>query len=151
MGTDYERGFPADGEGPVRPVSLSAFDIDTYPVTNADFAAFVAATNFRTEAEVFGWSFVFWSHIPAERFEELVEDTAAPTPWWCKVPGATWKHPLGPGSDVEATLNHPSFMFRGTMLQPTQHGHRRRFQPRRNGSTPRVVASNRNYIPGETN
>jgi formylglycine-generating enzyme len=78
MGTDYERGFPADGEGPVRPVSLSAFNIDTYPVTNADFAALVAATNFRTEAEVFGWSFVFWSHIPPERFEELVEDTAAP-------------------------------------------------------------------------
>jgi len=52
MGTDYQKGFPADGEGPVRPVSLSAFDIDTYPVTNADFASFVAGTNFRTEAEV---------------------------------------------------------------------------------------------------
>src|ERR1700758_3410584 len=77
MGTDYQRGFPADGEGPVRPVSLSAFDMDTYPVTNADFATFVTATKFRTEAEVFGWSFVFWSHIPPERFEELVEDTAA--------------------------------------------------------------------------
>ncbi len=107
MGTDYAHGFPADGEGPVRPVSLSAFEIDTFPVTNADFAAFIAATSFRTEAEVFGWSFVFWSHIPPERFEELVEDTAAATPWWCKVPGATWNHPLGPGSDVEATLHHP--------------------------------------------
>jgi sulfatase modifying factor 1 len=107
MGTDYQRGFPADGEGPVRRVSLSAFDIDTYPVTNADFAAFIAATSFRTEAEVFGWSFVFWSHIPPERFEELVEDTAAPAPWWCKVPGATWNHPLGPGSDLQDTLNHP--------------------------------------------
>src|SRR6201996_7657468 len=51
MGTDYKQGFPADGEGPVRPVLLSPFSIDTYPVTNADFAAFVAATNFRTEAE----------------------------------------------------------------------------------------------------
>src|ERR1700744_3789754 len=59
MGTDYPHGFPGDGEGPVRPVSLSAFEIDTYPVTNADFAAFVAATHFQTEAEVFGWSFVF--------------------------------------------------------------------------------------------
>ncbi|HTF72264.1 MAG TPA: hypothetical protein VK638_57320, partial [Edaphobacter sp.] len=32
MGTNYAHGFPADGEGPVRPVSLSAFDIDTFPV-----------------------------------------------------------------------------------------------------------------------
>jgi formylglycine-generating enzyme len=107
MGTDYGRGFPADGEGPVRPVSLSAFAIDTYPVTNADFGAFVAATNFRTEAEAFGWSFVFWSHIPADRFEELVEDTVAPAPWWCKVPGATWNHPAGPGSDLRDALNRP--------------------------------------------
>lgn len=107
MGTNYARGFPADGEGPVRPVSLSAFDIDTFPVTNADFAAFIAATNHKTEAEIFNWSFVFWAHIPPNRFEELVEDTAAQTPWWCKVPGATWKHPEGPGSSIEDRLNHP--------------------------------------------
>src|SRR5580704_4774680 len=30
MGTDYAKGFPEDGEGPVRPVSLSAFEIDTF-------------------------------------------------------------------------------------------------------------------------
>jgi sulfatase modifying factor 1 len=106
-GTDYEKGFPADGEGPVRRVSLSAFEIDTFPVTNADFAAFVEQTGHRTEAEVFGWSFVFWSHIPVERFETVVEDTAAQTPWWCKVPGSFWKHPEGPGSDIEQRLNHP--------------------------------------------
>jgi sulfatase modifying factor 1 len=107
MGTNYQQGFLADGEGPVRPVSLSPFSIDTYPVTNADFAAFVAATHFRTEAEAFGWSFVFWAHILEDRFEELVEDTVAQAPWWCKVPGACWKHPAGPGSGIEATSNHP--------------------------------------------
>jgi formylglycine-generating enzyme len=107
MGTDYVRGFPADGEGPVRVVTLSPFEIDVFPVTNALFAAFVEATNYRTEAEVFGWSFVFWSHIPAERFNELVEDTAAYTPWWCKVPGATWNHPEGPGSNLNHRRNHP--------------------------------------------
>jgi hypothetical protein len=48
-------------------------------------------TSYRAEVEVFGWSFVFWSHILAERFETVVEDTAAHTPWWCKVPGALWK------------------------------------------------------------
>jgi len=107
MGTNYSQGFPADGEGPVRRVILSSFDIDTYPVTNGDFASFIAATSYRTEAEVFGWSFVFSAHIPEESFEKVVEDTVAQTPWWCKVPGATWDHPEGPGSDVKDRGNHP--------------------------------------------
>jgi formylglycine-generating enzyme required for sulfatase activity len=107
MGTDYELGFPADGEGPVRAVALSAFAIDTYPVTNLDFAAFLEATQYRTEAEVFGWSFVFWAHIAEERFESVVEDTAAATPWWCKVPGARWDAPEGPGSNVDGRMDHP--------------------------------------------
>jgi formylglycine-generating enzyme len=107
MGTGYAHGFPADGEGPVRAVSLPPFEIDTCPVTNAEFADFIDATGYRTEAEVFGWSFVFWSHIPAERFTELVEDTAAHTPWWCKVPGAAWNHPEGPGSSLDDRARHP--------------------------------------------
>ncbi|QMV19748.1 SUMF1/EgtB/PvdO family nonheme iron enzyme [Granulicella sp. 5B5] len=107
MGTDYPHGFLKDGEGPIRQVSLSPFEIDIYPVTNEDFVRFVDTTGYRTEAEAFGWSFVFWSHIPPERFEELVENTAAQTPWWCKVPGASWKQPEGPGSSVESRLKHP--------------------------------------------
>ena len=107
MGTDYERAFPLDGEGPVRPVELSAFEIDTFPVTNHDFTKFVDATGYRTESEVFAWSFVFWMHLPPERLDELVEDTVAAAPWWCKVRGADWRHPEGPGSDVSTRLNHP--------------------------------------------
>jgi hypothetical protein len=34
----------------------------------------LTATEYRTEAEVFGWSFVFWAHIPSSRFSTLVED-----------------------------------------------------------------------------
>jgi len=107
MGTDYVRGFPTDGEGPVRPVFLSPFDIDAFPVTNADFAQFISATGYRTEAELYGWSFVFWSHIPKSRFESLVEDTVAQAPWWCKVLDASWNQPEGPGSDVKDRLDHP--------------------------------------------
>ena len=107
MGTDYERAFTADGEGPIRPVTLSPFAIDTYPVTNKDFAAFVDATGYRTESEVFGWSFCFWMHLPPERLDELVEDTVAAAPWWCKVQGADWAHPEGPGSDITTRPNHP--------------------------------------------
>jgi formylglycine-generating enzyme required for sulfatase activity len=41
MGTDYAGGFPMDGEGPVRRVSLSPFAIDVFPVNNAEFATLV--------------------------------------------------------------------------------------------------------------
>jgi len=107
MGTDYAGGFPQDGEGPVRRVAVSPFQIDAFPVTNEDFAAFVDATGYRTEAEVFGWSFVFWSHIPEGRRDELIEDTVAAAPWWCKVPGAFWRQPEGPGSGIKDRLRHP--------------------------------------------
>ncbi len=107
MGTDYKDAFSADGEGPVRRVSLAPFEIDTYPVTNEDFALFVADTGYKTESEIFGWSFVFWMHLPEDRLDELVEDTVAAAPWWCKVSGADWAHPEGPGSDVKDRGRHP--------------------------------------------
>src|SRR4051812_6337938 len=59
MGTDDVLGFPDDGEGPVRPVALAPFRISAYAVTNDDFAAFVADTGHVTDAERYGWSFVF--------------------------------------------------------------------------------------------
>jgi formylglycine-generating enzyme required for sulfatase activity len=107
MGADSPEAFPDDGEGPVRVVHLAPFELDRFPVTNDLFAEFVAATGYRTEAECFGWSFVFWAHIPQQRFKELVEDTVAAAPWWCKVPGAYWNAPEGPGSNVADRANHP--------------------------------------------
>ncbi|HEY1214339.1 MAG TPA: formylglycine-generating enzyme family protein [Bryobacteraceae bacterium] len=107
MGTDYAEAFPEDGEGPVREVTLDPFWIDQHPVTNELFSQFVEATGYRTEAERFGWSFVFWAHIPKERFYELVVDTVAAAPWWCKVPGANWRSPEGPGSAIKSRGNHP--------------------------------------------
>lgn len=106
MGTEAST-FADDGEGPIREITLSSFWLDRYPVTNALFARFVEATGYKTEAEVFGWSFVFWSHIPKKRFQELVEDTAAAAPWWCKVSGACWRAPEGPGSDLDVRADHP--------------------------------------------
>lgn len=43
MGTD-EVGFPGDGEGPVREVTVDPFSISRLAVTNAEFAAFVEVT-----------------------------------------------------------------------------------------------------------
>jgi sulfatase modifying factor 1 len=107
MGTDYAESLPLDGEGPVRRVTLSPFRIERFPVTNARFSEFVDATGYKTEAEAFNWSFVFWSHIPKDRFHQMVEDTVAAAPWWCKVRGVCWSAPEGPGSSIEKRMNYP--------------------------------------------
>ena len=107
MGTDYPSGFPQDGEGPVREISIDRFAIGRCPVTNERFGEFVQATGYVTDAERYGWSFVFWSHIPKSRFAELVRDTVAAAPWWCQVPGARWNAPEGPGSSVSSRERHP--------------------------------------------
>lgn len=103
MGTDTP-GYPADGEGPARPVILEPFAIDTYAVTNRRFAAFVDDTGFITEVENFGWSFVFAGLLP---------DDFPPTrgvvgaEWWRQVEGACWQHPFGPQSDLVGLGDHP--------------------------------------------
>src|SRR5688572_8024342 len=51
-------------EWPVREVTLESFDIGRCAVTNADFAVFVDATGYRTDAERYGWSFVFAGLLP---------------------------------------------------------------------------------------
>jgi formylglycine-generating enzyme len=107
MGTDSEEGFPSDGEGPVRKVTLDPFYMDIYPVTNLPFREFVRATRYQTEAERFGWSFVFRGHIPPERYRELVEATVTGEDWWCKVKGADWQHPYGPDSGIDAAADYP--------------------------------------------
>jgi len=106
MGSDDPDGFPADGEGPVRPARLAPFAIDPYAVTNAQFAIFVKATGHRTDAELFGWSFVFYQFLPPDA-APLVEHRVAAAPWWWRVPGACWKEPEGPGSSITRRQNHP--------------------------------------------
>lgn len=96
--------FPVDGEGPRRFVDLPAYRIDEAAVSNARFAAFVAATGHVTEAEGYGWSFVFERDV-AEPAAGLQRPEGAP--WWCRVDGANWREPEGPGSTIEARLDHP--------------------------------------------
>ena len=63
MGTEDDVGFPADGEGPVRQVKVKPLYVDECSVTNNQFEQFVRATSYRTEAERFGWSFVFHTFV----------------------------------------------------------------------------------------
>lgn len=106
MGTDTKEGFPADGEGPVRQVEIDSFQISPYAVTNADFKLFVDATGYVTEAERFGWSYVF--HLLAsDQIKESVANVPQEVPWWLVVEGACWSAPEGPDSHIEDRLNHP--------------------------------------------
>lgn len=106
MGTNSKEGFPEDGEGPIREVLLNSFYIDQTTVTNQDFNTFIEATGYRTDAEKFGWSFVFFQLLPKEILAKQPQ-VAAQTPWWCAIPGAQWNHPEGPQSNLKSRMNHP--------------------------------------------
>lgn len=108
MGTDDDVGFPADGEGPARSVTVSPFFIDRYAVTNAQFLTFVKDTGYETDAERFGWSFVFEDFLP-DAARPHVMDRVPDAPWWVAVEGASWLRPEGPGSNVleDDRLLHP--------------------------------------------
>ncbi len=104
MGTD-DSTFPADGEGPVRPVRLSPFRMGRVPVTNALFAIFLGATGYVTDAERFGSSFVFRGHLTPE--QQGAQQMVTSAPWWCCIEGACWHAPEGPGSSVTGRGDHP--------------------------------------------
>ena len=106
MGTEEKEGFPADGEGPVREVTIDAFHIGSTTVTNAEFESFVRATGYQTDAERFGWSFVFYGLLSADMRNREYQ-VAAQTPWWCAIPEARWDQPEGPGSSIQNRMDHP--------------------------------------------
>jgi sulfatase modifying factor 1 len=106
MGTDDKEGFPADGEGPVRKVKLKPFYIDACTVSNADFSTFVQATGYKTEAETFGWSFVFHLLV-SQQVASQVTQVVQGSPWWLNVAGAYWKHPEGADSSIRDRMDHP--------------------------------------------
>lgn len=104
MGTDDAWSYPSDGEGPAFEATLSPFAIDATAVTVDEFEVFVAATGHQTDAERFGWSFVFGGLLPDD-FPETRGVAAAP--WWRQVFGADWRHPEGPQSTVAERGAHP--------------------------------------------
>lgn len=103
MGSESPETVPADGEGPLRRITLTAYYMSKFAVTNRQFLEFVRATGYRTEAERFGWSFVFRNHVPP-----ALRVAAMPgTPWWVRVNGADWAHPEGPDSSICDRHNYP--------------------------------------------
>ncbi len=84
-------------EGPPEKVFVSPFRLQAHEVTNRQFAEFVAATGYVTEAEQNGGSAQFRkSATPGDLLS-----------WWRLEPGATWKTPAGAGSNLEGLDLHP--------------------------------------------
>ncbi|XP_073951567.1 formylglycine-generating enzyme [Choristoneura fumiferana] len=109
---DYQLGtddimIETDSEGPLRTVKLETFLIDRFEVSNRDFMKFVSSTNYKTEAETFGDSFVFTLFLNATYREELKDFRVVQAPWWYKVDGANWRHPYGRDSNISDSMDHP--------------------------------------------
>jgi sulfatase modifying factor 1 len=106
-------GFP--DAAPIHRVTLKPFFIDEHEVTNAEFAAFVAATRYVTVAEqkpdprefpdVPKAQLVAGSAVFSKPGRE--GSLAGPPQWWRYVAGANWRHPLGPGSNLKGQENAP--------------------------------------------
>jgi len=105
MGTNDTDGIQQDREGPVRECKVETFLLDRFAVTNEEFMHFVKETGYRTEAEKFGWSFVFYQLIPPHAALEVQQ--VAATPWWYAVGQAVWFRPEGPQSSISERMDHP--------------------------------------------
>lgn len=107
MGGDDHDQVPGDGEAPVRLVRLRPYLIDATAVTNAQYATFVKATGYVTDAERYGWSSVFHLWAAPVAPADLIDAVVPGASWWRAVRGASWRHPEGRGSDVSGRQNHP--------------------------------------------
>ena len=111
MGSDQH--YPE--EAPAHRVELAGFWIDRAPVTNAQFLKFVKATSYRTLAESFADSALYPDADAAQLQPASIVFVPPAGPvgqanhysWWQYVPGASWRHPEGPGSSIKGRGQHP--------------------------------------------
>ena len=102
-------------ESPVHERRIESFQLDQHPVTNGDFAEFVAATGYVTVAERELNPADFPDADPADLVPGAMVFTPTSGPvdlrdwrqWWRWQPGAYWREPEGPGSSVDGRLRHP--------------------------------------------
>ncbi len=111
MGSD--RHYPE--EAPARAVAVDGFRIARRQVTNAQFAAFADATGYGTVAER-PLDPADFPGAPPENLQPgsmVFRRTAGPvdlrhlSQWWAWTPGASWRHPEGPGSSTAGREDHP--------------------------------------------
>lgn len=121
MGSDHQLAKP--NERPTHRVAVRGLWMDQHHVTNAEFRRFVDATNYVTTAErkpdwetikvqvppgtpkppesaLVAGAMVFKGTEQPVRLDDWSQ-------WWAFVPGADWKHPRGPDSNIDGKDNHP--------------------------------------------
>uniref|UniRef100_A0A670JP31 Sulfatase modifying factor 2 n=1 Tax=Podarcis muralis TaxID=64176 RepID=A0A670JP31_PODMU len=99
-------GFLDGKEGDGAFKKVKPFLMDKYPVTNKDFREFVRDQKYKTEAEQYGWSFVFEDFVP-EELKKKVTRKLESAPWWLPIEKAFWRQPAGPGSGIKERLDFP--------------------------------------------
>ena len=116
-GGDFRMGsadFYPD-EAPVHTATVAAFAIERHPVTNAQYAEFVADTGYVTVAERPLDPALYPGVAAADLLPGALVfvPTAGPVDlndwrqWWDWAPGACWRHPFGRASGIEDRLDHP--------------------------------------------
>ncbi|CFT95967.1 aerobic sulfatase maturase family protein [Bordetella pertussis] len=164
MGNDHKLSQP--NERPAHQVRVSGFWMDVHDVTNAQFRRFVQATGYLTTAE------------RKPRWEDLRPQLPPGTPrpddsqlvpgamvfvgtqsevslrdysrWWRFVPGASWRHPQGPGSGIDGKDDHPVVQVSYGDAQAYARWAGKRRPPRPNGNSPRAAGWSRPPTPGAT-
>ena len=114
--SDGEVGMQATRDSrPIHRVYVDGFFMDKTDVTNAEFAKFVKATGYVTVAERKPRA----EDFPGAPPENLVAGAVVFSPpdhavpldnhfqWWSYVPGANWRHPTGPKSNIIGKDNYP--------------------------------------------
>ena len=126
-GGEFEMGAVMNGHGscempmasndaePIHRVRVDGFWMDKTVVTNEQFAKFVEATAYVTNAERTPTK----EEFPTAPVENLVAGSVVFSPpdhdvplnnhfqWWNYVKGADWRHPLGPQSDIKGKEDYP--------------------------------------------
>lgn len=100
---------------PIHRVYVDAFWMDATEVTNEQFEKFVKATGYTTVAETKPTKEEFPTAPPENLVAGSTVFTTTPQAvelndyfqWWSYVPGADWRHPTGPDSDLKGREKHP--------------------------------------------
>ena len=145
-------------ERPVHRVTVDGFWIDEHAVTVAEFRRFVKATGHVTVAErapdpsdypdadpdlLVPGSLVF-------RKTRGPVDLSDYSNWWQWTPGAQWRHPEGPDSDVARRDRHPAVHVAWEDVRRMPRGPAKPCRPRPSGSTRRAADSMARPTPGAT-
>jgi sulfatase modifying factor 1 len=111
MGSDHH--YPE--ERPAHTVTVDGFHLERHQVTNRQYAQFVDETGYVTVAER-PLDPTMYPGAPAENLVPgslVFRMTSGPvdlgdlSAWWAWTPGASWRHPRGPGSGIRRVADHP--------------------------------------------